>query len=108
MCMCSLESFLVDFSFLQILASRLDHSKKIVCRNIDCGSCVMIGSPVMLRKFDSGVKVIQNKSHSDEEVLSSLILLRLPLCISRSFSLCFFTSSFSHPPDEILFWPCRL
>ncbi|KAJ6340605.1 hypothetical protein OIU77_008378 [Salix suchowensis] len=23
--------------------------------------------PVMLRKFDSGVKVIQNKSHSDEE-----------------------------------------
>lgn len=29
----------------------------------------MIGSPVMLRKFDSGVMVIQNKSHSDEEVL---------------------------------------
>lgn len=26
-------------------------------------------SPVMLRKFDSGVMVIQNKSHSDEEVI---------------------------------------
>lgn len=37
----------------------------------------MIGSPVMLRKFDSGVKVIQNKSHSDEEVLSSLIFIKL-------------------------------
>ncbi|KAL5731795.1 hypothetical protein ACHQM5_004492 [Ranunculus cassubicifolius] len=28
--------------------------------------------PVMLRKFDSGVMVIQNKSHSDEEVLSRI------------------------------------
>lgn len=28
--------------------------------------------PVMLRKFDSGVKVIQNKSHSDEEVMSRI------------------------------------
>lgn len=39
-----------------------------ICRNIDL-SCILIGSPVMLRKFDSGVMVIQNKSHSDEEVL---------------------------------------
>ena len=34
----------------------------------------------MLRKFDSGVMVIQNKSHSDEEVISlslSLILFCL-------------------------------
>ncbi|KAK9283231.1 hypothetical protein L1049_011467 [Liquidambar formosana] len=33
--------------------------------------------PVMLRKFDSGVRVIQNKSHSDEEVfarIKSLVL----------------------------------
>lgn len=37
----------------------------------------MIGSPVMLRKFDSGVKVIQNKSHSDEEVLFKLTALYL-------------------------------
>uniref|UniRef100_A0A164UYD7 Vacuolar protein-sorting-associated protein 36 n=1 Tax=Daucus carota subsp. sativus TaxID=79200 RepID=A0A164UYD7_DAUCS len=28
--------------------------------------------PVMLRKFDSGVMVIQNKSHSDEEVLARI------------------------------------
>nr|DAD29252.1 TPA_asm: hypothetical protein HUJ06_030720 [Nelumbo nucifera] len=28
--------------------------------------------PVMLRKFDSGVMVIQNKSHSDEEVLAKI------------------------------------
>uniref|UniRef100_A0A6M2EQK7 Vacuolar protein-sorting-associated protein 36 n=1 Tax=Populus davidiana TaxID=266767 RepID=A0A6M2EQK7_9ROSI len=28
--------------------------------------------PVMLRKFDSGVKVIQNKSHSDEEVFARI------------------------------------
>ncbi|KAJ0266392.1 Vacuolar protein sorting-associated protein 36 [Hirschfeldia incana] len=28
--------------------------------------------PVMVRKFDSGVKVIQNKSHSDEEVMSRI------------------------------------
>ena len=27
-----------------------------------------MSSPVMLRKFDSGVKVIQTKTHSDEEV----------------------------------------
>ncbi|XP_009122551.2 LOW QUALITY PROTEIN: vacuolar protein sorting-associated protein 36 [Brassica rapa] len=31
--------------------------------------------PVMLRKFDSGVKVIQNKSHSDEEVMSRIRML---------------------------------
>ncbi|KAJ4720498.1 vacuolar protein sorting-associated protein 36-like [Melia azedarach] len=28
--------------------------------------------PVMLRKFDSGVRVIQNKSHSDEEVFARI------------------------------------
>ncbi|XP_078181953.1 vacuolar protein sorting-associated protein 36-like isoform X1 [Carex rostrata] len=28
--------------------------------------------PVMLRKFDSGVKVIQNKSHSDDEVFARI------------------------------------
>ncbi|THG23004.1 hypothetical protein TEA_002661 [Camellia sinensis var. sinensis] len=28
---------------------------------------IILNSPVMLRKFDSGVMVIQNKSHSDEE-----------------------------------------
>ena len=28
----------------------------------------------MLRKFDSGVMVIQNKAHSDDEVISLLIL----------------------------------
>lgn len=27
-----------------------------------------MSSPVMLRKFDSGVKVIQTKTHSDDEV----------------------------------------
>ncbi|XP_010491021.1 PREDICTED: vacuolar protein sorting-associated protein 36 [Camelina sativa] len=31
--------------------------------------------PVMLRKFDSGVMVIQNKSHSDEEVMSRIRML---------------------------------
>ncbi|CAL9229195.1 unnamed protein product [Arabidopsis halleri] len=31
--------------------------------------------PVMLRKFDSGVMVIQNKSHSDEEVMSRIKML---------------------------------
>ncbi|KAL1201410.1 Vacuolar protein sorting-associated protein 36 [Cardamine amara subsp. amara] len=31
--------------------------------------------PVMLRKFDSGVIVIQNKSHSDEEVMSRIRML---------------------------------
>ncbi|CAL5330497.1 unnamed protein product [Camellia sinensis] len=33
--------------------------------------------PVMLRKFDSGVMVIQNKSHSDEEVFSRIKVLVL-------------------------------
>lgn len=33
-------------------------------------NCFLFDSPVMLRKFDSGVMVIQNKSHSDEEVIS--------------------------------------
>ncbi|KFK24932.1 hypothetical protein AALP_AA8G043700 [Arabis alpina] len=31
--------------------------------------------PVMLRKFDSGVMVIQNKSHSDEEVMGRIRML---------------------------------
>ncbi|MED6212543.1 Vacuolar protein-sorting-associated protein 36 [Stylosanthes scabra] len=31
--------------------------------------------PMVLRKFDSGVKVIQNKSHSDEEVFSKIKVL---------------------------------
>jgi ESCRT-II complex subunit VPS36 len=30
---------------------------------------------LMLRKFDSGVMVIQNKSHSDEEVMSRIRML---------------------------------
>lgn len=30
---------------------------------------LFVYSPVMLRKFDSGVMVIQNKAHSDEEVI---------------------------------------
>jgi len=33
----------------------------------------------MLRKFDSGVMVIQNKSHSDEEVISLSLSLSLIL-----------------------------
>ncbi|XP_059652862.1 vacuolar protein sorting-associated protein 36 [Cornus florida] len=33
--------------------------------------------PVMLRKFDSGVMVIQNKSHSDEEVFAKIKVLAL-------------------------------
>lgn len=38
--------------------------------------------PVMLRKFDSGVRVIQNKSHSDEEVLFSLIFTSYSLILN--------------------------
>ena len=37
----------------------------------------------MLRKFDSGVMVIQNKSHSDEEVIS--LSLSLSLSLSHTF-----------------------
>ncbi|XP_023634560.1 vacuolar protein sorting-associated protein 36 isoform X2 [Capsella rubella] len=40
--------------------------------------------PVMLRKFDSGVMVIQNKSHSDEE------MCHIPLC---AFHICFHPST---------------
>ena len=35
----------------------------------------------MLRKFDSGVMVIQNKSHSDEEVISLSLSLSLSLIL---------------------------
>ncbi|CAN8298115.1 unnamed protein product [Cochlearia groenlandica] len=41
-------------------------------------ACILwekIDVPVMLRKFDSGVIVIQNKSHSDEEVTSRIRML---------------------------------
>ncbi|KAG2279387.1 hypothetical protein Bca52824_050607 [Brassica carinata] len=43
--------------------------------------------PVMLRKFDSGAMVIQNKSHSDEEVLVVLYTALDPILIHlmRSF-----------------------
>jgi hypothetical protein len=41
-------------------------------------------SPIVLRKFDSGVMVIQNKSHSDEEVCS------FSLFIYNHFSVRFF------------------
>ncbi|XP_047334718.1 vacuolar protein sorting-associated protein 36 [Impatiens glandulifera] len=40
--------------------------------------------PVMLRKFDSGVMVIQNKSHSDEEVLSRIKALVLKPCALKT------------------------
>ncbi|KAH7653986.1 ESCRT-II complex subunit VPS36 protein [Dioscorea alata] len=33
--------------------------------------------PIMLRKFDSGVMVIQNKAHSDEEVLARITALAM-------------------------------
>lgn len=33
----------------------------------------LFDSPIMLRKFDSGVKVIQSKSQSDEEVIASSV-----------------------------------
>lgn len=38
--------------------------------NVNSAYCcyIVINSPIMLRKFDSGVMVIQNKAHSDEEV----------------------------------------
>lgn len=39
--------------------SEIDYSISFLCLN----------SPVMLRKFDSGVMVIQSKTHSDEEVI---------------------------------------
>lgn len=37
-----------------------------------CSLWEKFGVPVMLRKFDSGVMVIQSKSHSDEEVFARL------------------------------------
>ena len=43
----------------------------------------LFNSPVMLRKFDSGVMVIQSKSHSDEEVITFI----LKYCLSlKSFT----------------------
>lgn len=40
--------------------------------------------PFLLRKFDSGVKVIQNKTHSDDEVFSKIRSLALKVDILRT------------------------
>ena len=54
----------------------------------------LFNSPVMLRKFDSGVMVIQNKSHSDEEVIHlnfCLILIKFYFVLfKRNFLFLFF------------------
>ncbi|XP_026413321.1 vacuolar protein sorting-associated protein 36-like [Papaver somniferum] len=42
-----------------------------------CAIWAKFDVPVMLRKFDSGVMVIQNKSHSDEEVFARIMALVL-------------------------------
>lgn len=44
-------------------------------------------SPVVLRKFDSGVMVIQNKSHSDEEVSSFDLFVCGYFC--KCFNFCY-------------------
>ena len=53
---------------VRVMGSCLD-----VSRNFSY--CFLFDSPVMLRKFDSGVMVIQNKSHTDEEVISFISIL---------------------------------
>ncbi|CAL4960797.1 unnamed protein product [Urochloa decumbens] len=40
-----------------------------------CSLWEKVDVPVMLRKFDSGVKVIQTKTHSDEEVFARILSL---------------------------------
>ena len=39
----------------------------------------------MLRKFDSGVRVIQNKSHSDEEVICVILMSCYILMLHMAF-----------------------
>lgn len=56
-------------------------------------SCFFLFRPVMLRKFDSGVMVIQNKSHSDEEVITFCLLSILKHI--RFFFSCVFYVRFS-------------
>lgn len=46
----------------------------------------MTTSPVMLRKFDSGVKVIQNKSHSDDEVLIFFLKCSISFLVALKFN----------------------
>ncbi|KAF6158190.1 hypothetical protein GIB67_014984 [Kingdonia uniflora] len=46
-------------------------------RQFSSYSIFFVDSPVILRKFDSGVMVIQNKSHSDEEVFARIKFLGL-------------------------------
>ena len=53
---------------VRVMGSCLD-----VSRNFSY--CFLFDSPVMLRKFDSGVMVIQNKSHTDEEVILFISIL---------------------------------
>lgn len=47
-------------------------------------------SSVVLRKFDSGVMVIQNKSHRDEEVSPFYIFVSGHFCIYFRFYRCYF------------------
>lgn len=53
------KKLVLEASCTHCLSLIIDYSIPFLCLN----------SPVMLRKFDSGVMVIQSKTHSDEEVI---------------------------------------